>query len=107
MSNWVCADFSSHYRSVARCRGFAYWLVKNGESFEWIRNPEYPACLPALRLGDPRPVPELGLEPGVPMYSVCREHPELFAFLLRPQDYEEQMWKGIAVRESAVVPAVC
>lgn len=107
MSNWVCADFSSHYQSVAKCHGFAYWLVKNGEDLEWIQNPTYPAHLPTLRFGEPRPVPELGLEAGVPMYSVCREHPELFAFLLRPQDYEEQMWKGIALRDSVAAAAAC
>jgi glucose-6-phosphate isomerase len=100
MSNWVCADFASVYGSTEQCRGFAYWLFNENGVERWVRNPTYAKPLPELRFAEPRPIPECGLEPGVPMYQVCREHPELFAFLLRPQDYEPQMWKGLEVRDN-------
>ncbi|HEY3397453.1 MAG TPA: glucose-6-phosphate isomerase family protein [Armatimonadota bacterium] len=95
MCNWVCADFNSFYGSTEQCRGFAYWLFEEQGETQWVRNPAYPEPVPALRHATPRAVPELGLEPGVPMYTVCREHPELFAFLLRPQDFEAQMWQAL------------
>jgi glucose-6-phosphate isomerase len=97
MCNWVCADFRSFYGSTEACRGFAYWLVEEGGETRWVRNPHYLRPVPELRHAEPRPIPEFGLETGVPMYQVCREHPEWFAFLLRPQDYEQQMWKGLEV----------
>ena len=98
MCNWVCADFASFYGSTEQCRGFAYWLVKEGGVERWMRNPNYAKPLPELRFAEPAGIPEFGLEPGAPMYQVCREHPEWFAFLVRPQDYEGLMWKGLEVR---------
>jgi glucose-6-phosphate isomerase len=96
MSNWVCADFQSVYKPVEKCRGFAYYLKEKRGVARWERNDKYVRPVPELRCAEPRPIPELGLKPGVPMYQVCRKHPEWFAFLLRPQDYEEQMWKGLS-----------
>jgi glucose-6-phosphate isomerase len=98
MANWVCADFKSFYGSTEQCRGFAYWLFNEGGRQRWVSNPTYAKPLPELRFAEPAGIPEFGLEAGVPMYQVCREHPEWFAFLLRPQDYEQQMWKGLALK---------
>lgn len=97
MSNWVCADFGSVYKPVEKCRGFAYYLKRQRGRDRWEHNDRYVRPVPELRFAQPRPIPEFGLEPGVPIYQVCRRHPEWFAFLVRPQDYEEQMWKGLEV----------
>lgn len=95
MSNWVCDDFSSYYQSVEQCRGFAYYLVAEGGELQWTKNPAYGGEVPGLRFAEPQPIEALGLEWGVPMYQVCRDNPQFFAFLTRPQDFAEQIWEGL------------
>ena len=98
MANWVSADFSSSYQSVEACRGFAYYLVQEGGELRWIPNPTYRRELPPVRYAEPQPVPELGLEWDVPIYTACRQEPHLFAFCNRPQDFEALIWSALTVQ---------
>ncbi len=97
MCNWVCDDFSSYYESVEQARGFAYYLVKEADEDKWIVNDKYANPIPPPREAQVQPVPEIGLETGVPMYTACRENPQLFAFLARPFDFEDVMWQGLKI----------
>ena len=97
MCNWVCDDFSSYYQSVEATRGFASYLLKDNGEPRWIVNDRYAHEIPARREAEPRPVPELGLVAGQPMYNTCRDNPELFAFLAQPAKFEAEMWQGLAI----------
>ena len=97
MCNWVCDDFSSYYQSVEEARGFAYYRVRENNQGQWIINDNYAKAIPQVREARPQPVPEIGLKSGVPMYISCRENPQLFAFIVRPFDYEEIMGQGLRI----------
>ena len=97
MANWVGDDFGSYYRSVEEARGFAYYHIRQNDQDKWIVNDNYANAIPQVREAQPQPVPDIRLQSGVPMYVSCRENPQLFAFLVRPFDYEEIMWHGLRI----------
>lgn len=86
MSNLVEATFGSVYEPFRQARGGAYYeILEDGEAvFE--ENEDYDD-VPDLRIVAVRPRPELGLTPDRPLYVAAKENPDLFAYLVRPQDF--------------------
>jgi len=91
-TNWVCSDFASVYGGAELCQGFAWYRT---EDRGWVKNPHIQCEVPPLRHARCVDVPELGLEAGVGLYQSGARNPELMAFLKRPQDFTELIWRGI------------
>lgn len=97
MSNWVSNRFSSFYASAEACRGFGWYVVKQGEQPAYERNPRYARGVPQYREAEPQEVPELGISWDTPMYTACAQAPERFAFLNDPARYEEAIWANLRI----------
>jgi glucose-6-phosphate isomerase len=91
-TNWVCSNFASVYGGAEICQGFAWYRT---EDRGWVPNPHYKNPVPRLRFARCADVPELGLTTGQGIYPAGIANPELFAFVTRPQDFIERLWKGI------------
>ncbi len=97
MSNWVSNKFSSFYKSVERCRGFAYYVVEEDSRPKYIKNELYEREVPEIRFAEPREAPDLGLTWDTPLYTACAEAPEKFEWLSDPRDYEEAIWNSLKI----------
>ncbi|HEY3283638.1 MAG TPA: glucose-6-phosphate isomerase family protein [Armatimonadota bacterium] len=86
MVDWVDRTFRSLYQPYLDARGGAYYALSGGE---WERNPRQPQ-VPGLRPARPLPVPELGLLPGLPLYTAADEDPNRFLWLSIPDNYRER-----------------
>ncbi|MHB9143773.1 MAG: glucose-6-phosphate isomerase family protein [Symbiobacteriia bacterium] len=86
MSNLVEATFGSVYEPFRQAQGGAYYeFLEEGEAvFE--ENEDY-GDVPELRIVAVKPQPALGLTPDKPLYIAAKENPDLFAYLVRPQDF--------------------
>ncbi len=76
MGNWVCSDFSSQYGPIKEKGGGAYFLTING----WIKNPKYENHPPLRTISCPD-YKDIGIEKGIPMYSLI-DNLKIFKFLL-------------------------
>lgn len=90
-TNWVCSDFASVYGGAELCQGFAWYRT---EDRGWVTNPRY-KNVPILRHARCADVPELGLIAGQGLYPSGADAPERMAFLKRPYDFTELIWRGI------------
>ena len=85
-SDWVCGDFSSYYAPYEAHRGAAYYILAAGgqQRPRLVANEAY-GDLPECRRARPRQdVPELGLQPGLPLFSAFYAGPERFRYLREP-----------------------
>ena len=96
MSNWVSNQFSSFYGSVEAARGFAYYVVDDGNGASYLENSNYARGVPTARWAEVREVPELGLSWDTPLYRACVESPQAFEFLNGPAAYDELIWSNLA-----------
>lgn len=90
MVNLVEGTFGSIYEPLRQTQGGAYYeLLEDGEAvFE--ENEEY-GDVPELRILPVRPRPDLGLSPGVPLYTAASRNPDNYLWLVRPQDFAVQL----------------
>lgn len=86
MTNLVDASFNSVYEPYRQAQGGAYYEVLEDGEAVFVDNPRY-GDVPELRILPARPRPDLGLEPGVPLYTAAKANPDRFAWLVRPQDF--------------------
>ncbi|MGQ9729924.1 MAG: glucose-6-phosphate isomerase family protein [Candidatus Zipacnadales bacterium] len=84
VSNWICADFSSHYASVIAARGPCCYVVVGTDGPRLARNPNYAHPPSVVRHARPVPVPRLGLVPGRPMFHELHRHPDRWRYLCDP-----------------------
>ena len=89
---WCVRDFGFDYRGVCAHGGLAWFpLLEADGSLRWLHNDAY-APSPFVCKA-PQGYPQLGIEPGVPIYTQFAEDPDRFLFVSHPQQKEEA-WKN-------------
>lgn len=81
MANAVEKSFASSYGEFETRHGAAAWLTLDEG---WVANPAYEVS--AVSLAVPKPLPELGLPEGRPLYAGVVAGPQEFAWLVEPQE---------------------
>jgi len=88
---WCDREYGFEYDEVRARRGLAWYpLLSASGGIEWLRNPHYDRGSP-LRLQEARAYPELGLEPGVPIYTQFERDPNRLQWVSKPA-VAEQVW---------------
>lgn len=88
MSNWVAREFVSVYEPYRLMRGGAYYELRSEDGPVFIGNKRY-RRLPHLQRCPVKPVSQLNLITGLPLYRVFHENNEAFDFLTHPENYLE------------------
>ena len=89
---WCVRDYGFVYDGVRAHGGMAFFpLVKEDGALEWLHNDAY---VPGnIVLKTPEPYAQLGLEPGVPIYTQFVRDPDRFLFVSQPQRAQDK-WAG-------------
>ena len=89
---WCVRDFGFDYRGV-RAHGGLAWFPLLDEAGGPALAAQRRLCPVPLVCKAPQGYPQLGIEPGVPIYTQFAEDPDRFLFVSHPQQKEEA-WKN-------------
>ena len=81
MANIVYSKFKSLYRGIEHKHGGAYYGIEKNKKLFFIKNPHY-KNVPKIRFRKPKVA---GLKS--PIYTDCKNNPEKYLFLAKPQNY--------------------
>lgn len=90
VANLTADGFCSLYAPFALRRGGAYYEMAAEGGGRFIPNPAY-GPVPPLRRAAPVARPDLGLQPGIPLYRSAVSDPARFRFLVEPRGYLDAM----------------
>ena len=88
---WCVRDFGFEYDDVRAHGGLAYFPIVEKDGIYWSSNGSYRQSL--LRVSPARTYPELGIEPGVPIYRQFQDSPDRFLFVSRPK-LAQDVWRN-------------
>jgi glucose-6-phosphate isomerase len=89
---WCDREYGFEYDEVRARGGLAYYPLLGADGgIHWQANPRYHA--PPLVVRGARAYPELGLEPGVPVYSLFARDPEAVQWVSEPARVAS-LWPG-------------
>lgn len=88
---WCVRDYGFDYKAVRKHGGIAYFPIATKQGLVWEANTSYQGG--ELVIKKARTYEDLGLKPGVPVYTQFKENQDLFWFVSRPQDYP-QFWEN-------------
>ena len=78
------------YKPIESHHGFAYYLLKNKDMFTLVPNKAY-KDLPLPEIIEPKEDKTLGIDFSKSLYQTFLETPEIFDYLINPNDYEERV----------------
>ena len=84
MTNLVAEAFPSLYDTYRTLRGADYHLIGDCHGQSWTKNINY-HCDQSVRLLQVREIPELGLENHLPLYKSFISNPDIFSYLVEPE----------------------
>jgi glucose-6-phosphate isomerase len=88
---WCDREYGFEYDEVRARGGLAYYPQLVGERIDWQPNRRYAAR--GLVEREARTYPELGLEPGVPVYELFSRDPEAVQWVSEPARLAH-LWPG-------------
>jgi glucose-6-phosphate isomerase len=93
MSNVTADGFKSIYTPLEELHGAAFYEFEDGK---WVPNKDYDiAAKPVWAKANE--VPSFGLTEAIPLYESIANNPELFDYLVNPQNYAETFAKALAL----------
>jgi glucose-6-phosphate isomerase, archaeal len=89
---WCDRAYGFEYDGVRAHKGLAWFpVIASSGEIEWLKNPNYGEC--GLIVKSPEIYTQLGIEPGIPIYSQFETDPEKFQFVPQPQKVKE-VWEN-------------
>ena len=89
---WCDREYGFEYEDVRAHNGLAWFpVISENGNIEWLKNDKYLDC--ELILKSPEIYSQLGIDPGIPIYTQFEQNPEKFWFVPRPQIVKE-IWEG-------------
>ncbi len=89
---WCDREYGFEYEDVRAHNGLAWFpVISENGNIEWLKNDKYLDC--ELILKSPEIYSQLGIDPGIPIYTQFEQNPEKFGFVPRPQIVKE-IWEG-------------
>lgn len=89
-ANWVSSEYTADYQSIASKHGMAYYIVKKGDSHEFVPNKNY-GELPPIRQTSGHTKASFGFSMLHPMYETGVKHPDRLDFLNKPHKYAVEL----------------
>jgi glucose-6-phosphate isomerase len=105
ISNWISADFESHYASVAQARGPCCYVKAGNHGPRYERNRTYAHPPAHLRHARPVEAPELGLRTGRPMFHELHRRPDLWRYVCDPALAAVDLHSAIEITRTEPFPS--
>jgi glucose-6-phosphate isomerase len=100
VSNWVCADCESYYRSMPLTRGASCHVLARPAGPFYARNQRYAHGPEQLTFARPEDAPALGLLRGRPIFQDLLARPQRWRYLCEPDEAEVELRSAIEVQET-------
>jgi glucose-6-phosphate isomerase len=85
---WCDREYGFEYDGVRAHNGLAWFpVISKNSNIEWLKNDNYLDC--ELIIKSPEIYSQLGIEPGIPIYTQFEQNPSKFGFVPRPQIVKE------------------
>lgn len=89
---WCIRDYGFEYDDVRAHGGIAWFpLLDESGTIRWLKNDSYGPCTLVEKQASPHP--ELGITPGLSIYSIFEKDPETFKYVVNP-DLKKHIWQN-------------
>ena len=92
VANWLSLDYKPLYEPIADYHGMAYYVVKEGGRYSFVKNNHY-SSHPEVKMPKNQEIvyANFGFKKEEPMYVTGMGNPQLLDYLNNPQNYQEQL----------------